>query len=92
MALAASRRLRSITGGFARYSPSGAPSPTAPLEWLATQSSNKGANDENAALIVNTLWSLVQEGTLAIPRGGYFIRRGRGRINVERTRTWRLYR
>ena len=34
-------------------------------------------------MIVDTLWPMVQEGTLAIPRGGYRIRRGRGRIIVE---------
>ena len=41
-------------------------------------------SDENAALIVDTLWPLVQQDTLAIPRGGYVIRRGR--IIVERAR------
>ena len=55
------------------------------MEWLASQ---KGAGlrepDGNAALITDTLWSMVQEGRLAIPRGGYLIRRGRGRIIVER--------
>ena len=34
-------------------------------------------------MIVDTLWPLVQEGRLAIPRGGYRIRRGWGRIIVE---------
>ena len=47
------------------------------VEWLAAQSSSKHSNDENAALIVDTLWPLVQQGTLAIPRGGYDIRLGR---------------
>ena len=55
-------------------------------EWLAAQSSAKGGRDENAALIVGTLWPLVQQGRLAIPRGGYLIRRGRGRIIVEKAR------
>ena len=27
--------------------------------------------------------AMVEQGTLAIPRGGYLIRRGRGRIIVE---------
>ena len=37
--------------------------------WLSSQSTASGAkSDENAALIVDTLWPLVQEGTLAIPR------------------------
>ena len=40
--------------------------------------------DTNAQTIVDTLWPMIEEGTLAIPRGGYLIRRGRGRIIVER--------
>ena len=50
-------------------------------EWLASRPVAKA--DENAALIVDTLWPLVQQGSLAIPRGGYLLRRGRGRIIVE---------
>ena len=52
-------------------------------EWLVLQGTAKGKPDGNAATIVDTLWPMVQEGTLAIPRGGYVIRRGRGRIIVE---------
>ena len=52
-------------------------------KWLATQEAVSGKADGNAATIVNTLWPLVEQGTLAIPRGGYLIRRGRGRIIVE---------
>ena len=53
--------------------------------WLSSQSASAGAqSDENATLIVDTLWPLVQQGALAIPRGGYLLRRGRGRIIVER--------
>ena len=52
-------------------------------EWLAAQEVSKGKADGNAALIVDTLWPMVEQGTLAIPRGGYVIRRGRGRIIVE---------
>ena len=52
-------------------------------EWLASQETARGEPDGNAATIVDTLWPMVQEGTLAIPRGGYLIRRGRGRIIVE---------
>ena len=49
--------------------------------WLASQPAEKA--DANAALIVDTLWPLVQQGALVIPRGGYLLRRGRGRIVVE---------
>ena len=52
------------------------------VAWLTSQSA-AGKADANAALIVDTLWPLVQQGTLAIPRGGYLVRRGRGRIVVE---------
>ena len=51
--------------------------------WLASQGTEKGQPDGNAAVIVDTLWPMVQEGTLAIPRGGYLIKRGRGRVVVE---------
>ena len=37
-------------------------------------------------MIVDTLWPLVQQGRLAIPRGGFLLRRGRGRIIVERAK------
>ena len=54
------------------------------LEWLSSQPAAAGAvPDENAMLVVDTLWPLVQQGTLAIPRGGYLLRRGRGRIICE---------
>ena len=52
-------------------------------EWLAKQQAASGKADGNAVTIVDTLWPLVEQGTLAIPRGGYLIRRGRGRIIVE---------
>ena len=56
-------------------------------EWLAKQQAGSGKVDGNAATIVETLWPLVEQGTLAIPRGGYLIRRGRGRIIVEAARS-----
>ena len=52
-------------------------------EWLASQSGSAAKADANAATIVDTLWPMVEQGTLAIPRGGYLIRRGRGRLIVE---------
>ena len=54
--------------------------------WLATQKGAAGDTDGNAAKIVDVLWPLVEEGRLAIPRGGYLLRRGRGRIVVEQAR------
>ncbi len=56
-------------------------------EWLAGQEAASGKADDNAAIIVDTLWPMVEEGRLAIPRGGYRIRRGRGRIIVEAARS-----
>ena len=55
------------------------------LEWLASQPAAT-VPDGNATMIVDTLWPLVQQGTLALPRGGYLLRRGRGRIIVEPAR------
>ena len=56
--------------------------------WLSAQSAGAKADaDTDAQTIVDTLWPLIEEGTLAIPRGGYLIRRGRGRIIVERARS-----
>ena len=56
-------------------------------EWHASQESAGTKADGNAAKIVDTLWPMVEQGTLAIPRGGYLIRRGRGRIIVEAARS-----
>ena len=53
------------------------------LEWLSSRSAGSEKEDANAGTIVDTLWPLVEEGRLAIPRGGYLLRRGRGRIIVE---------
>lgn len=55
-------------------------------EWLASREGSAAKTDANAALIVDKLWPLVQQGTLSIPRSGYRIRRGRGRIIVEPAR------
>lgn len=53
------------------------------LEWLASQRVAGAVPDGNATMIADTLWPLVQQSTLSLPRGGYLIRRGRGRIIVE---------
>ena len=54
--------------------------------WLASQGAADEEADGNAALVVDTLWPLIEQGRLAIPRGGYLLRRGRGRIIVEPAR------
>ena len=54
--------------------------------WLASQGAAGRKEDGNAATIIGTLWPLVEQGALAIPRGGYLLRRGRGRIIVEAAR------
>lgn len=54
-------------------------------EWYAGAGSSDGvAGDKNADLIADTLSQLAQDGELRIPRGGYILRRGRGRVIVER--------
>ena len=45
------------------------------------------AEDRNVKLIVATLEPLVLGNKLKIPRGGYLVRRGRGRIIFERARS-----
>ena len=40
--------------------------------------------DRSAELIADTLASLASEGRLRIPRGGYLVTRGRGRVIVSR--------
>ena len=39
--------------------------------------------DENAELIAEVLVDQINQGKLRIPRGGYLVRRGRGRVIVE---------
>lgn len=51
-------------------------------KWLA-QVSEPPATDENAEVISNALWGMIQERKLMIRRGGYIVRRGRGRVIVE---------
>ena len=52
-------------------------------EWLTSRSDGSNEQDPNAEKIVDALWPLVVAGTVKIPRGGYLLRRGRGRIIVE---------
>lgn len=51
-------------------------------KWLE-QAAEEPATDENAEIVANTLYGLIQEGKLQIRRGGYVVRRGRGRVIVK---------
>ena len=54
-------------------------------DWMASSNgSSAPETDRNAATIADTLSRLANDGKLMIPRGGYMVRRGRGRIIVER--------
>ena len=53
--------------------------------WLDQQPTEAAKpEDRNATLIVATLEPLVMGNKLKIPRGGYLVKRGRGRITVSR--------
>ena len=58
-------------------------------EWLARRATVVGvpASDRNAELIADSLWPLVEQGKLQIRRGGYVLKRGRGRLVVEPAKT-----
>ena len=51
-------------------------------KWIAKQS-EPVPGDRNAAAIAEALMPLIEQGKLRIPRGGYLVRRGRGRMIVE---------
>ena len=51
-------------------------------KWLAQPAVAPEA-DSNAGVISDALWAMVQDGRLSIRRGGYVVRRGRGRVIVE---------
>ena len=54
-------------------------------DWLRSQPVAVGeVVDENAELIAGVLVDQINQGKLRIPRGGYLVRRGRGRVIVER--------
>jgi hypothetical protein len=53
-------------------------------QWLASQSDGTAEPvDKDAELIADALMEQVNSGKLRIPRGGYLVRRGRGRVIVE---------
>ena len=51
-------------------------------KWL-DQAVETPETDENAEVIADKLYGLIQAGRLSIRRGGYVVRRGRGRVIVE---------
>ena len=58
---------------------------TAFAAWLASDGSAAGAGpDKNADMVADAVMELVNEKGLQFPRGGYMVRRGRGRVIVER--------
>lgn len=53
-------------------------------EWLKAAPSAGDGADRNAQMIEEAIMSLIREQNLQFPRGGYIVRRGRGRVIVER--------
>ena len=53
-------------------------------DWLTSQPEEVEEVDKNAELIAEILVDQINQGKLRIPRGGYLVRRGRGRVVVER--------
>lgn len=55
-------------------------------KWLKKQGDGQAsvAEDKNAVLIADALIKLIEGKNLRIPRGGYLVSRGRGRVIVER--------
>ncbi len=55
------------------------------MDWLRKKpAAFAEPEDKNAALIADTLVPLIEQNKLRIPRGGYHILRGRGRVIVVR--------
>lgn len=53
-------------------------------EWYAVQGTqNTIETDKNAEAIASTLWPMVEANEIKIPKTGYVLRRGRGRVLVE---------
>ena len=58
-------------------------------DWLATEKKEpKVSVDKNAERIVEALEPLVLANKIKLPRGGYLVRRGRGRVIAERAGGW----
>ena len=53
-------------------------------EWYESQATEEVVRDDrNAVLISEALQPLIETKKLRLPRGGYLLRRGRGRVIVE---------
>ena len=59
------------------------------VQWLRnkTKSATTFPRDQNAEIIADTLGKLVQDGGLKLPRGGYLVTRGRGRVIVTQAKS-----
>ncbi len=53
-------------------------------QWLKKASTERAAEGKNITLITEAVEALIKEKKLNIPRGGYLLKRGRGRIIVSR--------
>jgi hypothetical protein len=51
-------------------------------QWLASQPQARGGGDRIAELIATAVWDMIKKKKVSIPRGGYFVKRGRGRVLV----------
>ncbi|MCZ6655622.1 MAG: hypothetical protein O7D91_21655 [Planctomycetota bacterium] len=57
-------------------------------EWVASlPEENPDSTDKNAEAIAKLLTAAVLDKTIKLPRGGYIVRRGRGRVVVERAQS-----
>lgn len=53
-------------------------------KWLRRKPKKQTATaDKSATKIEEVLWSLVNDKTIRIPKGGYVLKRGRGRVLVS---------
>ncbi len=59
------------------------------VQWLRnkTKSATTFPRDRNAEMIADTLGKLVQDSGLKLPRGGYLVTRGHGRVIVTRAKS-----
>ena len=56
-------------------------------EWLSQNGKSAEVADKNASKIADSLWQLVKTKRIRIGRGGYLVKRGRGRLIVRQSST-----